>query len=125
MTENELATVVIGEAIHVHRTLGPGLLEKVYVECLTYRLKSRGLMIELEKPIPVIFENTKLDCGFRADIIVEGKLLIEVKAIDLIADIHKAITLTYLTFSNHKLGLLINFNVKLLKDGIKRIVNGL
>lgn len=125
MTENQLSHIVIREAITIHSDLGPGLLERVYVECLYHRLTKLGLSVLKEKPIPVIYEEVRMDCGFRADLLVEGKLLIEVKAIDTLADIHKAIVLTYLKFMNCKLGLLINFNEVLLKNGIRRIVNGL
>lgn len=125
MTENQLSHIVIREAITIHSDLGPGLLERVYVECLYHRLTKLGLSVLKEKPIPVIYEEVRMDCGFRADLLVEGKLLIEVKAIDALADIHKAIVLTYLKFMNCKLGLLINFNEVLLKNGIRRIVNGL
>jgi GxxExxY protein len=125
MTENELSSIVIREAIDIHKALGPGLLEKVYVECLYFRLIKLGLKVEKEKPIPVIFEEVKMDCGYRADLMIESKFLVEAKSIDAIADIHIARTLTYLKFSNCKLGLIINFNVVLLKDGLKRVVNNL
>jgi GxxExxY protein len=125
MTENELSAIVIGEAISIHKILGPGLLEKVYAECLYYRLKKLDLNVVKEHPIPVIFEEVRMDCGYRADLIVESKLIVEAKSIDAIADIHIAKTLTYLKFANCKLGLLINFNVSLLKNGIKRVVNNL
>jgi len=125
MTENELAAIVISEAIDIHKAIGPGLLEKVYVECLYYRLIKLGLRVEKEKPIPVIFEEVKMDCGYRADLILENKFIVEAKSIDAIANIHIARTLTYLKFSGCKLGLLINFNVTLLKNGIRRVVNNL
>jgi len=125
MTENELAAIVIREAIDIHKAIGPGLLEKVYVECLYYRLIKLGLRVEKEKPIPVIFEEVKMDCGYRADLMLENKFIVEAKSIDAIADIHIARTLTYLKFSGCKLGLLINFNVTLLKNGIRRVVNNL
>jgi GxxExxY protein len=125
MNENELSSIVIREAIDIHKAIGPGLLEKVYVECLYYRLIKLGLFVEKEKPIPVIFEEVKMDCGYRADLFVENKLIIETKSIDAIADIHIARTLTYLKFLHCKLGLVINFNVILLKDGIRRVVNNL
>src|SRR6267142_2329873 len=125
MTENELSAIVIREAIHIHKALGPGLLEKVYVECLYYRLVKCGLKVVKERPIPVIFEEVRMDCGYRADLIVEEKLLVEAKSKEAIADIHLACTLTYLKFGNYKLGLFINFNVILLKNGIKRVVNNL
>ena len=125
MTENELATIVIGEAIEIHKAIGPGLLEKVYVECLYYRLKKLNLYVEKEKPIPVVFEEVRMDCGYRADLIVENKLIIETKSVETIADIHIAKTLTYLKFSNCKLGLIINFNVTILKNGIRRVAHNL
>ena len=125
MTENELSSIIIREAIEIHKVLGPGLLEKVYVECLYYRLIKLGLTVEKEKPIPVIFEEVKMDCGYRADLLVENKFIVEAKSIDAIADIHIARTLTYLKFANCKIGLIINFNVTILKNGIRRVVNNL
>lgn len=124
-TENDLSNIIIGEAIHVHKTLGPGLLESIYESCLFHRLSKTGLHIEREQPIPVVFEDVKLECGYRADIIVENKVIIEIKAVESLNDIHKAQVLTYLRLTNIKLGLLMNFNVLFLKDGIKRIVNNL
>jgi len=125
MNENELSSIIIGEAIKVHQSLGPGLLESVYEECLSYKLIKTGLVIEKQKPIPLVFEEIKLECGFRCDILVHGKLIIEVKAVDALNDIHLAQVLTYLKLTNTKLGLLMNFNVLKLKDGIKRVVNNL
>jgi len=125
MTENELSAIVIGEAIDIHKAIGPGLLEKVYTECLYYRLLKLNLNVEKEKPIPVIFEEVRMDCGYRADLIVEDKLVIEAKSIETIADIHVAKTLTYLKFANCKLGLIINFNVTILKNGIRRVAYNL
>jgi len=122
MTENEISAIVIREAIHIHRALGPGLLEKVYVECLYYRLLKYGLRVIKELPVPVVFEEVKMECGYRADLIVEQKLIVEAKSIDAIADIHVARTLTYLKFANCRLALIINFNVIVLKNGIKRVV---
>jgi GxxExxY protein len=124
MTENEIANKVIGIAIDIHKALGPGLLESVYKECLYYKIGKSGLWVEKEKPMPLIFEEVKLDCGYRIDLLVEKKLVIEIKSVDALNDIHLAQTLTYLKLGNYKLGLLINFNVVLLKDGIKRIING-
>ncbi len=124
-TENELSNIIIGEAIYVHKTLGPGLLESVYKECLYHRLLKKDLNVTKERAIPLIFEEIRMECGYRADVIVENKVLIEIKCVEALADIHKAQTLTYLRLTNIKLGLLINFNVVLLKDGIKRIVNNL
>ncbi|HRO43084.1 MAG TPA: GxxExxY protein [Flavipsychrobacter sp.] len=125
LTENEISRLVIGEAIHVHQSLGPGLLESVYEECLIHRLIQSGLAIERQKPIPLVFEGIKLECGFRCDIVVAGKVLIEIKAVEALHDIHTAQTLTYLKLTGIKLALLINFNAVLLKDGVKRIVNNL
>ena len=125
MTENEIANMVIGSAIEVHKALGPGLLESAYKECLYYKIGKSGMSVEKEKPMPLIFEEVKLDCGYRMDLLVEGKLVIEIKSVDALNDIHLAQTLTYLKLGNYKLGLLINFNVVLLKIGIKRVVNGL
>jgi GxxExxY protein len=125
MNENELSNKVIGSAIEVHTVLGPGLLESAYKECLYYKLNLSGLWVEKEKPMPLIYENVKLDCGYRIDLLVENKLVIEIKSVDALNDIHLAQTLTYLKLGNFKLGLLINFNVVRVKDGIKRVVNGL
>lgn len=125
MKENELSHIVIGLAIEVHNTLGAGLLESAYQECLYYKLRKEGFKVEKEKAMPLVFEEVKLDCGYRIDLLVEDKLVIEIKSVEAINDIHLAQTLTYLKLGNFKLGLLINFNVTLLKHGIKRIVNGL
>ena len=125
MTENELSNIVIGEAINIHSQLGPGLLESVYEECLTYKLIKRGLQVERQKPIPLIFEEVKLECGFRCDVFVEKKLIVEVKAVEALNEIHLAQVLTYLKLTEARLGLLLNFNVLKLKDGIKRVVNNL
>ncbi len=123
MTENEIANKVIGIAIDVHKTLGPGLLESAYKECLYYKITQSGLLVEKEKPMPLIFEDVKLDCGYRIDLLVENKLVIELKAVDALNDVHLAQILTYLKLGNFKLGLIINFNVTLLKNGIKRVIN--
>lgn len=125
MKENELSHFVIGTAIDVHNALGPGLLESAYQECLYYKLRKEGLKVEKEKAMPLIFDEVKLDIGYRIDLLVEDKLVIEIKSIEELNDIHLAQTLTYLKLGNYKLGLLINFNVTLLKHGIKRVVNGL
>jgi GxxExxY protein len=125
MTENEISTIIIGLAIHVHRTLGPGLLENAYKECLFYKIKQRGLIVEKEKAIPIIFEEVKLDCGYRVDLLVENKFIIEIKSVESLTTIHLAQTLTYLRLGKYKLGLLINFNEVLLKNGIRRVVNNL
>ena len=112
---------IIGLAIKVHSALGPGLLESSYKECLYFEIVSSGLFIEKEKPLPLVYEGIKLDIGYRVDLFVENKLIIEVKSIDALADIHIAQVLTYLKPSQCRLGLLINFNVLKLKDGIKRL----
>jgi len=122
MTEDELSKIVIGLAIKVHSNLGPGLLESSYKECLFYEIQKSGILVEKEKPMPLIYENVKLDIGYRLDLLVESKLIIECKSVEALNDVHLAQTLTYLKLSNCRLGLLINFNVKLLKDGLKRII---
>jgi len=125
MNENELSARIIGKALDVHRIVGPGLLENVYKECLFYELKKSGIYVVKEKPVPFVYEGIQLDCGYRIHILVEDKVVIEVKSIDLLTQIHFAQILTYLSIGDYKLGLLINFNVVLLKNGIKRVVNGL
>ena len=124
MSENALAHKIIGCALEVHRALGPGLLESAYQECLVYKLKNSGLRIEKEKPMPLIFEEVKLEVGYRIDILVENKVVIEIKSVEAINDVHLAQILTYMRLGDYKLGLLINFNVSLLKSGIKRVING-
>ena len=114
---------VIGAAIQVHRALGPGLLESAYEACLAFELVDRGLKVEQQKPLPVVYRQIKLDTGYRLDLLVEGEVIVEVKAVDRLAPIHDAQLLSYLKLSGCKVGLLINFNVKVLKEGIKRIVN--
>lgn len=125
MTENELSEKIIGAAIEVHKALGPGLLESAYKESLFYKLTQLGMQVQKEKPMPLVFEEVKLDCGYRIDLLVENKVVIEIKSVDALNDIHLAQTLTYLKLGNFKLGLLINFNVTLLRNGIKRVVNNL
>lgn len=125
MTENEISTIVIGLAIQIHKTLGPGLLENVYQECLYYKIKQRGLIVEKEKPMPLIFEEIKLDCDYRIDLLVENKFIIEIKVVETLTVNHLAQTLTYIKLGNYKLGLIINFNEVLLKNGIRRVANNL
>jgi len=122
MTENELSKIIIGKAIDIHKTLGPGLLESAYKECLFYELNSSGFYVEKEKPMPIIYKEVKLDHGYRIDLLVENKVVIELKTVDAISDVHVAQILTYLKFGGYKLGLLINFNVTLLKNGLKRFI---
>ena len=124
MTENEISKVVFDCALKVHQNLGPGLLESAYEECLYYELCKTGLEIEKQKPLPLVYEEVKLEVGYRIDIMIENKFIIEIKAVDALNDIHLAQVLTYLKLSNCKLGLLINFNVTLIKNGIRRIING-
>jgi len=123
MNENELSNEIIGIAIDVLQSLGPGLLECAYKECLYYQLQKYGLFVEKEKPMPLVYEEVRLDCGYRIDLLVENKVVIEVKSVEALNDVHFAQTLTYMKLGDYKLGLLINFNVSLLKNGIKRIAN--
>ena len=125
MTENEISNKIIGFAIEIHKALGPGLLESVYKECLFYKINKSGLFVEKEKAMPLIFEEVKLDCGYRVDLLVEKKLIIEVKSVEALNTVHLSQTLTYLRLENYKLGLLINFNEILLKNGIRRVANNL
>ena len=125
MTENESSKKVIGLAIDVHSVLGPGLLESAYQECLYYKIAKSGFNVEKEKPMPLVVEQVKLECGYRIDLLVENKLVIEIKSVEALNDVHLAQTLTYMKLGNYKLGLLLNFNVAKLKDGIRRVVNGL
>ena len=125
MTENELSRLVVGSALKVHSALGPGLLESAYEACLQYDLIKSGLQVEAQKPLPLIYQTVKLECGYRVDLLVESKLIIEVKSIEALAEIHFAQVLTYLRLSDLRLALLLNFNVVHMKDGIRRIVNKL
>lgn len=124
MHENQLTEKIIQCAIKVHNALGSGLLESAYKECLLYELAKVGLKVEKEKPLPLIYEEVKLDCGYRIDLLVEDCIVIEIKSVEALHDIHLAQTLTYLKLANRRLGLLINFNVLRLKEGIRRVVNG-
>jgi len=125
MTENELSKIIVNTCYEIHVALGPGLFESVYEEILTYELTQKGLQLKRQKPIPVIWNDIKLDQGFRADLIVEDKLLIEIKSIETIAPVHYKQVLTYLKLTSIKLGLLINFNEVKIKNGITRLVNKL
>lgn len=120
---NKITDTIIGCSIEIHRHLGPGLLESAYAECLYYELKNEGFDVKREIPMPIIYKEIKLDHGYRIDLLVENKVVVELKAVDFLTDVHKAQLLTYLKLGNYKLGLLINFNETLLKNGIKRIVN--
>jgi GxxExxY protein len=122
--QNELTGLVIEKAIAVHRALGPGLLESAYKECLAYELLQSGLFVEKERALPLVYNEVKLECGYRADIIVQNQLVLEIKSVEALNDLHLAQVLTYLKLANCRLGLLMNFNVLYLKDGIKRVING-
>jgi GxxExxY protein len=120
---NRITESIIGAATSVHRALGPGLLESAYEACLTFELAQQGLQVEQQKPLPVVYREVKLDCGYRLDLLVEEAVIVEVKAVDRLMPIHQAQLLSYLKLSGCKVGLLINFNVKVVKDGIRRMVN--
>ena len=122
MSDNELSHSIIGAAIEVHKLLGPGLLESAYEECLAREFVLRTIAFERQKPAPVVYKEVKLECGYRMDFLVEGRIVVELKAVEALAPVHEAIVLTYLRLSGCKLGLLINFNVTALKDGIRRFV---
>ena len=125
LSENAIAKEIVDAAYRVHTTLGPGLLESVYDAVLAFELTRRGLHISRQQPIPVVYESIHIDTGFRADLIVEGKVIVEIKSVETLAPVHKKQLLTYLRLADKRLGLLINFHVALIKDGITRIVNGL
>ncbi len=124
MIESQITHLIIKSAIKIHQELGPGLLESAYQECLFYELTQQGLHVEKEKPMPLIYKEVKLDIGYRVDLLVENKVIVELKAVQELTDIHLAQVITYLKLSGCKIGLLINFNVKLLKKGIKRVIYG-
>ncbi|MBE0637960.1 MAG: GxxExxY protein [Bacteroidales bacterium] len=123
MNENELSNKIIGCAIEVHKQLGPGLLESAYQECLFYEIKQAGLKVQKEKPMPIVYKEVKLDHGYRIDLLVEEKVVVEIKTVEAFSDVHTAQVLTYLRLGNYKLGLLLNFQTTVLKDGIKRVIN--
>jgi GxxExxY protein len=125
MNENELSRIVFDAALNVHKALGPGLLESAYEECLYYELASSGLLVEKQKSLPLVYKEVELEIGYRVDLLLENKLIIEIKSVEELNDIHLAQILTYLKLSNCKLGMLINFNVVLIKDGIRRVANNL
>lgn len=122
MNENQMSKIILDCAFKGHTKLGPGLLESAYRECLAYELIKAGLTVEKEKPMPLVYEEIKMDCGYRIDILVEKKVVIELKVVEAFNDVHFAQTLTYMKLSNCKLGLLLNFYTKSLKDGIKRLI---
>lgn len=123
METNQITEIIIGKAIQVHRNLGPGLLESAYKECLYYELVESGLKVEKEKPMPLIYQKVKLECGYRVDLFVENQIVVELKAVEVLNEVHLAQILTYLKIANRQTGLLINFNVFKLTDGIKRVYN--
>ena len=125
MTENEIATQIVDAAYKIHTTLGPGLLESVYEAVMAEELTKRGLRAVRQQAIPVVYENVHLEVGFRADLIVEGKVIVEMKSVENLAPVHKKQLLTYLRLADKRLGLLINFDTELIKDGIARVVNNL
>jgi GxxExxY protein len=120
---NKITEAIIGAAIEVHRALGPGLLESAYVTCLVYELRERGFKVLQEVPLPLVYKEVKLDCGYRLDLVVNDAVIVEVKSVESLAPIHEAQLLSYLKLADCKVGLLINFNVKMLKHGIKRLAN--
>lgn len=122
METNKITEIIIGCAIEVHRQLGPGLLESAYEECLCFELKKAGLKFERQKPVPVVYKDIKLDCGYRIDILVENRVVVELKTVEVLNPVHEAQILTYMKFAEKKIGLLINFYVSMLKDGLKRYV---
>ena len=125
MTENEISKIIFNCSLKVHKALSPGLLESSYEECLFYKLNKSGLNVQKQKALPLIYEEVKLNIGYRINILVENKVIIEVKSVETLNDIHLAQVLTYLKLSNCKLGMLINFNVTLIKNGIRRVANNL
>jgi len=124
MSENEISSKIIGAAIEVHKQLGPGLLESTYETCLAYELKQMGLDVKQQQALPVVYKEVKLEAGYRIDLLIENKVIVEIKSVDALADIHTAQLLTYLKLKDLKLGLLINFNSVRVIDGLKRILNG-
>jgi len=125
MTENEIAKIIVDAAFHIHKRLGPGLLETVYEVVLAYVLQGRGLKVERQVPVAIVYDDIKFDEGFRADLIVEDKVIVELKSVENVVPVHKKQLLTYLRLADKRLGLLINFGSELIRDGISRVVNGL
>ena len=125
LSENEISREIVNCALNVHKNLGPGLLESTYQACLAYELKSAGLSVQNERALPVIYKDVKLECGYRIDLWVNSKVIIEIKAVDTLKDIHLAQIITYLKLSDNHLGFLINFNVRRIKNGIRRVDNNL
>lgn len=124
MTENQIAREVLDAGLRVHRALGPGLLERAYEECLFYELTQSGIFVEKQKALPLIYEEVELEVGYYVDLMIERKFIVELKSVERLNDVHLAQILTYLKLADCKLGMLINFNVSLLKNGVKRVING-
>jgi len=120
---NKITETIIGAAINVHRALGPGLLESAYEACMVYELAQAGLKVEQQKPLPIVYRGVKLECGYRMDLMIDNEIIVEIKSIEKLLPIHQAQLLSYLKLSNCRVGLLINFNIKVLKNGIQRVVN--
>jgi GxxExxY protein len=120
---DQISRRIIGAAIEVHKTVGPGLLESAYQACLAFELRQQGFKVEEQKPLPVVYKNVHLDCGYRLDLVVEDAIIVEIKAVEQLAPIHEAQLLSYLRLSNRRVGLLMNFHSRVLVDGLKRIVN--
>jgi GxxExxY protein len=125
LSENEIGGIIVDRALRVHRELGPGLLESTYEACLCHELREAGLDVEVQKALPVVYKSVKLDCGYRIDVLVEKKVVVEIKSVEALNDVHLAQILTYLKLSECRLGSLINFNVRRIKEGIRRVVNQL
>jgi len=123
MNENKLSNIILGCAIEVHKHLGPGLLESAYQECLYYELKQKGLSVKKEKPMSIVYKEVKLNHGYRLDLLIEEKVVIEIKTVEKLHDVHTAQVLTCLKLGDYKLGILLNFHVSILKNGIKRVIN--
>lgn len=125
MDENQISNIIIGCAIEVHKVLGPGLLESAYENCLAYELRQKGLEVLQQVPMPIVYKEVKLDHGYRMDLVVSRRVVVEVKSVEYISDVHEAQLLTYLKLGDQRLGLILNFNTLILKSGIKRLVNRL
>jgi len=124
MNENQISKIVFESGLQIHKSLGPGLLESAYQECLYYELNKLNISVEKQKPLPLVYEEVKLEIGYRMDLLIEKKVVVEVKSVEALNDLHMAQILTYLKLSNCNLGLLINFNTILFKNGVKRVING-
>ncbi len=124
MHENAIASKIVGLSLEIHKSLGPGLLESAYKECLAFKLQKSGLTVAKEMPMPLIFEDVRLQCGYRIDLLIEKKVVVKIKSVEQLKDVHLAQILTYMKPGEFKPGLLINFNVSLLKHGIRRVING-